>query len=563
MHASEEREVDLLVAGAGAGGMAAALVAGLKGLQVLLCEKSGMVGGTSATSAGTLWIPCNTQSLRAGFEDSLERARLYLDGLVATGEGRELREAFLATAPAAIDYLEANSAVEFVPAGRHPDYRELPGAAEAGRGLVAKEFDGRLLGGDFARVRPPIEEFMLLGGMMVGKTDIPRLLGRYRSAGNFGHSAKLVLRYATDRLNYPRGTRLTMGNALVGRLFHSLRQRRVPMLFDARVAELLREGGRVTGALIRRGAETVRVRARKGVVLATGGFGQNRALRERLMAPPAAAQARSMAHAHNTGDGVSLAGSLGASLAGKRSGGLWTPASLTRRSDGSEGMYPHFLLDRAKPGLIAVNAAGQRFVNEGCSYHDFVEAMLEAHKQGLPTIPAWLICTADFVQAYGLGAIHPGTRNLDRFERDGYVARAGSLRELAGTISIDAAGLEATVKRYNEHAARGEDPDFGKGSTVLNRFNGDPAAPHPCLAPIERPPFVAQAVWPADISVSTGLATDADARVLDAGGAPIAGLYACGNDMASIFMGTYPAPGTTLGPAVTFGYRAALHAAAS
>lgn len=562
MPGSEEREVDLLVAGAGAGGMTAALVAALKGMNALLCEKSGMVGGTSATSAGTLWIPCNTQSLRAGFDDSLARARLYLEELVGTGEGRALREAYLATAPAAVDYLAANSAVAFVPAGRHPDYRELPGAAEAGRGLVAKEFDGRLLGGDFARVRPPIEEFMLLGGMMVSKSDIPRLLGRYRSARDFGHSAKLALRYAADRLKYPRGTRLTMGNALVGRLFHSLRQRRVPVLLDAPVAELLREGGRVAGALLRRGAETLRVRARKGVVLATGGFGHNRELRGRLMTPPAAALARSMAHADNTGDGLSLASGIGARVAAGRSGGLWTPASLTRRSDGSEGMYPHFLLDRAKPGLIAVNGAGRRFVNEGCSYHDFVEAMFEAHRQGAAD-PAWLICTAAFVQAYGLGAIHPGTRRLERFERDGYVVRAGSLVELARKISVDAAALEATVKRYNAHAARGEDPDFGKGSTVLNRFNGDPAAPHPCLAPIERPPFVAQAVWPADISVSAGLATDADARVLDAAGAPIDGLYACGNDMASIFMGTYPAPGTTLGPAVTFGYRAALHAAAS
>ncbi|MGH8669445.1 MAG: FAD-dependent oxidoreductase [Burkholderiales bacterium] len=562
MAASGEREVDLLVAGAGAGGMTAALVAALQGLDVLVCEKSGQAGGTSATSAGTVWIPCNTQSRCAGFDDSLEHARLYLDHLVETEERRALREVFLSTAPAAVDYLAANSAVEFVPAGRHPDYRELPGATEAGRGLVAKEFDGRLLGADFGRLRPPIAEFMLLGGMMVGKPDIPALLGRYKSAANFAHAAKLVLRYAADRLKYPRGTRLTMGNALVGRLFYSLRRKNVAMLFDAPLGELLQEGGRVAGAVIRRGSASLRVRSRKGVVLATGGFGQNRALRAALMPQDAAAQARSMAHADNTGDGLSLARGLGAALAGKRSGGLWTPASLTRRADGSQGLYPHFLLDRAKPGLIAVDHAGRRFVNEGCSYHDFIEAMFKAHKQG-PAIPAWLICTEGFVRAYGLGAIRPGTRSLDGFEKDGSIARAGSLRELARKISVDPAGLEAAVARYNEHAAKGEDPDFHKGSTVLNRFNGDPEAPHPCLAPIEQPPFVAQAVWPADISVSTGLATDADARVIDGSGAPIPGLYACGNDMASIFMGTYPGPGTTLGPAITFGYRAAMHAASS
>ncbi|HUG78211.1 MAG TPA: FAD-dependent oxidoreductase [Burkholderiales bacterium] len=553
-------QVDLLVAGAGAGGMAAALVGALEGLEVLLCEKSSQIGGTSATSAGTLWIPGNTQSRRAGFDDSADKARLYLERLVETAERRELREAFLATARSAIDYLEAKSEVGFVSAGRHPDYRELPGAAQAGRGLVAREFDARVLGADFARVRPPIDEFLLLGGMMVGKPDLPALLGRYRSPANFARSAKLVLRYAADRLKYTRGTRLTMGNALVARFFYSLRRKGVPILFDAPIEALLQENGRVAGALVRQGSGTLRVHARKGVVLATGGYGQNRALRAELMAEPAAAQARSMAHAGNTGDGLSLARGVGAALAGGRSGGLWTPASLTRRADGSQGLYPHFLLDRAKPGLIAVDSAGRRFVNEGCSYHDFVEAMFEAHKQA-PAIPAWLICTEAFVRAYGLGVIYPGTHDLQRFEKDGSIVRAGSLKELARRIAVDPAGLLASVERYNQHAARGEDPDFHKGSTVLNRFNGDPAATHPCLAPIEQPPFVAQALWPADISVSTGLATDADARVLDADGAPIPGLYACGNDMASIFMGTYPGPGTTLGPAVTFGYRAAMHAA--
>ena len=282
-------QVDLVVAGAGAGGMAAALVAALEGLEVLLCEKSGQVGGTSATSAGTLWIPGNTQSRRAGFDDSADKARLYLERLVESAERRELREAFLATAPAVIDYLEQRSEVKFVPAGRHPDYRELPGAAEAGRGIVAKEFDARVLGPDFARVRPPIDEFMLLGGMMVAKPDLPALLGRYRSPANFAHTAKLVLRYAADRLRYPRGTRLTMGNALVARLFHSLRRKGVPILFDAPIEALLQEHGRVAGVNVRQGSGTLEVHARKGVVLATGGYGQNPALRAELMPLAAAA----------------------------------------------------------------------------------------------------------------------------------------------------------------------------------------------------------------------------------------------------------------------------------
>jgi glycine/D-amino acid oxidase-like deaminating enzyme len=217
---TRQREVDLLVAGAGPAGMTAALVASLQGLSVLLCEKSDQVGGTGSTSAGTLWIPGNHQSKKAGFDDSAAKAEEYLDALVGNASGRELRVAFLRTGPAAIDYLERNSDVKFLPCGRHPDYRSnMKGAAISGRAIIPQPFDGRLLGADFTRLRPPIAEYMLLGGMMIGKADIPPLLGRFQSLANFSHAAKLLARYAADRLRYPRGTRLMMGNALTARLF--------------------------------------------------------------------------------------------------------------------------------------------------------------------------------------------------------------------------------------------------------------------------------------------------------------------------------------------------------
>ena len=281
-----DREVDLLVAGAGAAGMTAALVGALEGLEVLLCEKSGHVGGTSATAAGTVWIPGNTQSRRAGFNDSVEQARLYLDALLEGPEPRALRDAFLSTGPEAIDYLEARSEVKFVPTGRHPDYRQLPGAAVAGRGLIPESFDGRLLKGDFRLVRPPIEEFMVLGGMMIAKVDIAPLVGRFKSLSNFMHAARLGLRYALDRLRYPRGTRLTMGNALVARLFCSLRRNAVPVELNASIDELLFENDAVIGARIRHAGGAMRVRARKGVVLSTGGFGRNPAMRAAFMTSP-------------------------------------------------------------------------------------------------------------------------------------------------------------------------------------------------------------------------------------------------------------------------------------
>jgi len=562
---SSEREVDLLIAGAGPAGMTAALVASLQGLKVLLCEKSGQVGGTGATSAGTLWIPGNHQSRKAGFDDSAEKAQDYLDALIGGPVNRELRTAYLQTGPIAIDYLEDNSDVKFMPCGRHPDYRSnMKGAAVMGRAIAPQPFDGRLLGADFARLRPPIREFMVFGGMMVGKADIAPLVGRFTSLRNFSHATRLLLRYLADRTRYPRGTRLVMGNALVGRLFLSLRKRGVEILFDAPIADVAYENGRVLGAKIKiagQGVQETYVRTRKGVVFATGGYAHNKRFREAFMPRPV--PVHSLSSEFNSGDGLTIGERLGARIAPEEHGqsGLWTPVSLTVRADGSKGLFPHLMLDRAKPGVIAVNKAGQRFVNEAVSYHDFVLAMFEADARA-PSIPCYLICDAVFIEKYGLGIVYPGMRDLSGLLKSGYLKRGATLEELAALIGIDALALRATVTRYNAFAQTGADVDFGKGETELNRFNGDEThTPNPCIGPIARAPYYAVALWPAEIAVSTGLTTDADARVLDRDHSAIPGLYACGNDMASPMSGAYPGPGTTLGPGMVFAYRAAMHAA--
>jgi succinate dehydrogenase/fumarate reductase flavoprotein subunit len=248
---------------------------------------------------------------------------------------------------------------------------------------------------------------------------------------------------------------------------------------------------------------------------------------------------------------VSAALEVGAATRAARGGGLWTPVSATGRQE-ADGFFPHLILDRAKPGLMAVDAAGKRFVNEACSYHDFVEAMFEAG-----AIPAYLVCDSAFVRRYGLGMIRPLTRDVRRYP--GYVACADTLDELARAAGIDAAGLARSVERHNGFAKSGVDEDFGKGKATLDRFNGDPAFANPCLGPIAEPPFCALKVWPGDLGTSDGLAANEHAQVLDEAGQPIRGLYACGNDMASIFRGTYPGPGITLGPALVFGYLAARH----
>ena len=471
------------------------------------------------------------------------------------GDGR--REAYLATGPAVVDYLARNSEVKFSVYARHPDYlSNRPGTTLAGRALAPLPFDGRLLGGDFKLVRPPIGEFMALGGMMIGRDDIEPLARPLASVANFRRAAALVWRQATDRLRHRRGTRLLMGNALVARLFYSLRRRNVPVWLNASVQELTTDGGRVAGAVLMVGGEQRRVRARRAVVLATGGIGGsveqlNDHVRPKLK--------HALAFAGAAGDGMRLARTAGAAIEDDHAQpAFWSPVSDTSWLLGGRGAYPHLALDRAKPGLIAVNAAGRRFVDEAVSYHDFVVGMHRSHET-VPTIPAWLVCDRAFVEKYGLGRVPPGRRSLRPYIAGNYLVAAATLDALAAKIKVDAAGLRDSVERNNRFAAAGVDEDFGKGSTDFDRHNGDPGnAPNPCLGPIAAPPYYAMAVYPSTLGSSIGLRADADGRVLDVGGAPIAGLYACGNDMASIMRGHYPGPGITLGPGMVFAYRAAM-----
>ena len=555
--------VDLLVIGAGAAGMAAALTAAVEGLNVLVCEKADQLGGTTATSAGTIWIPGSTHSARAGVPDTVERARTYLESVIGQSRDRTLhalREAFLTSAADAIDYLEQHGDVAFAAAAMHPDYlSNHAGAALGGRALNAMPFDGRLLDRDFKRVRPARPELTVLGGMMVSKADIPALLKPLASVSNARHVAGLLIRHAKDRLRYRRGTRLVMGNALVARLFSSLRKYAVPIRFGTGLVELTLRDGRVAGAVVEDATGRRPVTARHGVVLATGGVGWNADLRRRLF--PAAAAQHSLAPATTTGDGMMAAEQAGALPAsGPGTGGLWMPVSEMTGRDGKPALFPHIILDRAKPGLLAVNHTGRRFTNEADSYHAFVEAMLATGCT--PERPAYLVCDRAFIRDYGIGFIHPGARRVGRFVRSGYLIEARDAHALAARIGVDAAALGETLAAYNRDAVTGTDEAFGRGGSDLNRFNGDPAnQPNPCMRPISAGPLYAVAVWPADLASSSGLRIDTHARVLRSDGEVLPGLYACGNDATSIFEGTYPGPGTTLGPALVFGWRAAMHAA--
>jgi succinate dehydrogenase/fumarate reductase flavoprotein subunit len=553
-------DVDLLVAGAGAAGLTAALVGTLEGLQVLLIEKSDLVGGTTATSAGTMWIPGTRQSKAAGVPDTLAAARTYLDGMLGTNAADARLAAYLATGPVVLDYLAARTSLRFMVPPVHPDYRDLPGAAIGGRALTAVPFDGRRLGADFDRLRPPRREFMVLGGMMVGKDDVPALMHPMRSFGHLAHVVRLLARQGWDRLRYRRGTRLLMGNALVGALFHDLCHHGVDMRYRTELRDLIRDNDRIVGAVLETPSGPMQVRARKGVMLATGGIGWSDSLRARLL--PESARRYSLAPRCITGDGLLAAERVSADIdTDMTSAALWMPSSVMTQPDGQEVVFPHIFLDRAKPGLLAVNSAGRRFVNEADSYHDVVEAMLRSNRHAA-AVPAFLVCDATFIADYGLGLIRPGTRNLDRYLRVGYLVTGDTIGELAGRIGVDGLALAQTVERYNRSAELGIDAEFGRGATPLNRVNGDPRnTPNPCLRRIGPGPYFAMAIWPSDLASSAGLRTDANGRVLDAQGRLLQGLYAAGNDAASIFRGTYPGPGTMIGPAMVFAWRAAMDAA--
>lgn len=538
-------EFDLLVIGAGAAGMTAALVAASEGARVLLLESTAFVGGTSARSSGTVWAPRDTDA-----------ARNYLDALVGDKAERALREAFLAGAPRMVEYLERHAGFRFRPYEHHPDYRqELPGAALGRRPLEPPEFDGRLLGERFGEVAWPIRELMLFGAMMVTRGEAATLLHAGRSFRASALGVNLIGRYLADRIRWPRGTRLVLGNALVARLYHALVQRNVPVWREARTKRLLVSEGRVRGAEIEHEGRAVRVDARHGIVLAGGGFPASAELREKYLRKPA--PRHTPAYEGCVGEtlrlGLEAGGVLGAA---NEDNALWFPGSVARRRDGSTAVYPHIVLDRAKPGLLAVGRDGRRFTNEAASYHEFTRGM---YRSG--NVPAWLVCDRRFLWKYGLGMVRPMTFSLQPHLENGYLKRAASVEKLAAIIGVDPAGLAETVLRHGEFARRGIDDDFGKGGSAYDVANGDARhAPNPCLGAIDAPPYYAVQVEPVPLGTSLGLSTNEHAQVCDAAGATLAGLYAVGNDMHSPLGGEYPGAGAQLGPGMTFGYLAALHA---
>jgi succinate dehydrogenase/fumarate reductase flavoprotein subunit len=455
--------------------------------------------------------------------------------------------------------------VQFIATPDFSDYHPgAPGGRPGGRSILAAPYQAGALGAEAKRLRPPLREITFVGMMFNASKEVGHFFNATRSLSSAVYVARRLVQHACEMLVHGRAQRLTNGNALAARLARSAFDKGVPIVTSAPVRQLVIEDGEVRGVTVQVDGALRTIGARRGVVLATGGFPQDPELRKRLFKhAPTGSEHWSPAPPGNTGDGWRLAETAGAATDGSLpNNGAWIPVSLVPRRDGSQGVFPH-LIDRYKPGLIAVGRDGRRFVNEADSYHDVGQAMQGLAQRQNGEAAAWLICDHRALRRYGMGFVKPFPLPLWPHIQSGYLLRGATPAELARRAGLDPSGLESTIAQFNTHARHGEDPQFGKGSTAYNRFLGDAMhSPNPCVAPLDQGPFYAIKLVLGDLGTFAGVRTDEHARALRSDGLPVPGLYVVGNDALSVMGGNYPGGGITLGPALTFGYIAGRHLAA-
>ena len=552
---------DLLIVGSGAGALTAALTAAELGLDTLVIEKGSLWGGTSATSGGTLWIPCTRHMAEAGMEDSPEDAFGYLRALVGDEVPESKLRAYVASASKMLHFLEDRCGARFRSV-KYADYHmDLPGALEHRSHEPLPLYAGRL-GRDYDTLQPMHPGAQAFGRVNWTITEArPMITKRPGWAWN---TFKVMARYYLDlpqRYRTARDRRLTAGNALLGQLRVALNDRRAPLMLGVALEDLVTESGRVTGALVSHSGQRRHIEARRGVILAAGGFERNQAMRAANLGTGETTSAQwSGSQGNNTGDAILAAERIGARLEFMDCA-WWAPAFRLADEDRARPMF----VERALPGCMIVNQQGRRYMNEAASYHVAGGEMMRLHSDECSTIPSWFLFDARYRGEYAVGPLLPGPPAMDRAVRQGMrdvMRQARTVEELARVIEVPADALQQTFARFNEFAARGEDPDFQRGVNGYDRYYGDPRSePNPCLAPLGKAPFYAVQIFPGDIGTKGGVLTDENGRALDADNRPIPGLYAIGNSSASVMGRTYPGAGTTLGPAMTFGYLAAHHLA--
>jgi 3-oxosteroid 1-dehydrogenase len=545
--ADEASTADIVVVGSGAAGMTAALTAAQLGRTAIVLEKAEWFGGSTARSGGGIWAPGNAVLRSSGVRDTSGMASDYLDFVSGRDVPAELRQAFVEHCPAMLDLVLARTPLKLTWVPGYADYYpEAPGGLAGGRSIEPVPFDGRLLGGELAHLNKPY--LPVPDGVAITQADYRWLSLGPRHPRAVLAGVKVAGRLARRRLLGHR--MLSLGQALAAGLRAGLLASDVPVWLNTAMSELVVEDGRVIGVRATRDGEPVLIRARLGVLLATGGFERNEEMRRRYQREPIGTEWTTGA-VSNTGDGIVAGQSLGAAV-GLMDDAWWGPSIPLPGG-------PYFCLaERSLPGCILVNGAGQRFVNEAAPYVDAVHAMYDGNTPGNPHIPAWLIFDQRYRDRYVFAGLPPRRALPRRWYDAGTVFRAADLAELADAIGVDGSGLAKTVARFNEFAASGHDEDFRRGDSAYDRYYGDPRCkPNPNLAALARPPYYAVRIVPGDLGTKGGLRTDERARVLRPDGSVIPGLYAAGNASASVMGHSYAGAGATIGPAMTFGYLAA------
>lgn len=554
-------EVDVLVVGSGAGALTAAVRAADRGLSALVVEKTDLYGGTSAMSGGVVWLPASPLIAGAGGEDSVERACTYMKTVIDESSQETRIEAYVACTGKLTDFLAASTPVRLVPNPYYSDmYPDAPGAALQHRAHEPDPIDGALLGDEVHNLRRQHPQTTLFG--FIGWTATDATVLQTRAPGWIKTAAGLMARYFLDlrwRFKTTRDRRQVLGGALVSGLRIAVQDRDIPLWLNSPMVGLIEEDGGVVGAVVRREGRELRVRAGGGVILASGGFEHSPEMRRNNLPGPTDT-AWTTGSPGNTGEAIGLAQQLGADTCFMDEA-WWGPTTVIP----GESLARMLIIEKNLPGSMLVNVKGERFVNEGSSYTKVVKGMLKANRAGHETVPAYFVFDASYRHKFPCGPLYPGEfmpdwvlgKNLRT-----WLFKAATLDDLARNMGVDPAGLVDSASKMTDYARSGKDLDFARGDSVYDRMYGDRnTEPNPCLGPIDKPPFYGIKVYPGDLGTKGGVRTDESARVLKADGQIIDGLYATGNCAGSVMGRTYPASGSTLGPAMIFGLNAADHIA--
>jgi succinate dehydrogenase/fumarate reductase flavoprotein subunit len=556
-------QCDVIVVGSGAAGLSCAITAKKRGLNVVVLEKEPVFGGTTALSGGVLWIPLNHHGVKQNPQDTADLVHAYMMQETGAFYDRQAVQTFVDNGAKMVDFFERETEMKFIPT-LYPDYHpDVPGGANIGRSILAQPFDIRGLGHDMKRLKLPLKTITFMGMMFnSSNADLKHFFRVTQSLTSFIYVAKRLVNHMKELVLYQRAVQVTSGNALAARLAKSALDLGIPIYTATPAQKVLMENERVVGVQLGGEGTGHSIQARVGVVLACGGFPHDiQRIAKAYSHLRSGGEHLSPTPTSNTGDGVRMAEALGADAAIRfKDSAAWMPVTKVDYGNGEIGVFPH-LLDRYKPGVIGVLRNGKRFCNESNSYHDVGVDMIRAC-EGQPETAMWLVCDKTTLGKYGLGFVKPSPMPIGKFIRNGYLLTGETLADLAHAAGIDAQGLEATVHEYNQGAVTGQDLQYGRGATAFNRYLADPEQkPNPCVAPVLKGPFYAVKVVMGDLGTFDGIQTSVVGEVKKSDGAVIPGLYAVGNDRASIMGGKYPAAGITHGPNMTFGYVTANHLA--